>query len=257
MSTSIIAPRPRGAPGQPFGGRQRDDRQHDGDDGEAQRLRVAARHLRERVDGERQRLGLAGNVRDEGDRRAELAQPARERQQRSGDDARHGKRQRDGSEYPEARAAERPRRDFEPLVDGFDRQPDRAHHQREAHQRRRERRAGPAEREHDPEPFVEQAPDGAALAEEHQQRKADDHRRQHERKVDDRIDHRLPGKRVARQSIGDGDRDRQAAENADHGHPEAQRQDSDLVRAETRHRLSRRPRSRISPRSARAGAERR
>ena len=55
---------------------------------QAQRLRVAARHLRERVDGERQRLRLAGNVGDERDGRAELAQGAREREQRAGDDAR-------------------------------------------------------------------------------------------------------------------------------------------------------------------------
>ena len=37
---------------------ERDDRQHDRDDAEAQRLRIAARHLGESVDRQRQRLGL-------------------------------------------------------------------------------------------------------------------------------------------------------------------------------------------------------
>ena len=52
------------------------------------RLAFAARNLRERVDGQRQRLRFARDVGHEGDRRAEFAQPARERQQRSGDDPR-------------------------------------------------------------------------------------------------------------------------------------------------------------------------
>ena len=59
MSTSIIALRLRGAAGEPFRRRERDDRQHDRDDAEAQRLRIAAGHLRERVDRQRQRLRLA------------------------------------------------------------------------------------------------------------------------------------------------------------------------------------------------------
>ncbi len=47
----------------------------------------------------------------------------------------------------EARAAQRSRRDLEPPVDGRDRQADRADHERKAHDGGGQRRAGPAERE--------------------------------------------------------------------------------------------------------------
>ena len=49
---------------------------------------VAARRLRQRVDGERQRLRLARDVRDERDRGAELAEGLGEAEDRAGEDAR-------------------------------------------------------------------------------------------------------------------------------------------------------------------------
>src|SRR6185295_12764759 len=64
MSMSIIALRPRGAASEPFGCRQRDDRQNDGDDAQPQRLGVAAGNLGERINRQRQGLGLAGDVRN-------------------------------------------------------------------------------------------------------------------------------------------------------------------------------------------------
>src|SRR6185369_972369 len=59
-SNSSIAARGarRGAPHQDFGGHQRGERQEDRQDAEAQRLGIAARHLRERIDREREGLGL-------------------------------------------------------------------------------------------------------------------------------------------------------------------------------------------------------
>src|SRR5262245_375298 len=61
------------APQQELGGHQRDQRQHDGEDAEAQGLRVAAGHLREGVDRERQRLGLSRNIGHERDGGTEFA----------------------------------------------------------------------------------------------------------------------------------------------------------------------------------------
>ena len=61
---------------------------------------VAARHLREGVDGGRQGLRLAGDVGDEGDGGAELAHRLGEAQDQPGDDARQRQRQGDGEEHP-------------------------------------------------------------------------------------------------------------------------------------------------------------
>ena len=57
----------------------------------------------QRVDRGRQGLRLAGDVRDEGDRRAELAERAREGQDHAGEDARQDQRQRDRQRTPRAR----------------------------------------------------------------------------------------------------------------------------------------------------------
>ena len=132
---------------------------------------------------------------------------------------------------------------FATLIDGFDGQPDRADHQREAHERGGERRARPPERKHDPEPVVEQAPDGAALSEQHQKRKAYDDGRQHEGQIDDRIDERLSRKGKACQSVRDEYRDRQTAQDAYDSDAKAERQNSNFVSAESRHRLLRRAES--------------
>src|SRR5690348_3246519 len=74
-NSSIEARHARGRPPQQeLGSHERREREHDRENAKAQRLRVAARYLGERVDRQRQRLGLARDVRDERDRRAELAE---------------------------------------------------------------------------------------------------------------------------------------------------------------------------------------
>src|SRR5437762_9982435 len=140
---------------QPFGGDQRADRQQYRDRAEPQRLGVPTGGLHERVDRERKRLGFSRNVRDERDRGYKLAQTARKRKQHAGDDAWKRERQRDGNEHPGTRAAERACDGLEALVDRRDRQPNRAHHQRKAHDRRRECGPRPPKREDEPEPMLE------------------------------------------------------------------------------------------------------
>src|SRR5690348_8380315 len=54
-----------GALDQPLGDEQRRQRNRDRDERQAERRRIAARHLYQRVDQGRQRLRLAGDVRDE------------------------------------------------------------------------------------------------------------------------------------------------------------------------------------------------
>src|SRR5690349_15752333 len=76
-STSSIGG-PAMATNHPLGKSERGERHQHRDDREAQCLRVAVRHLGRGVDRERQRARLAGNVGDEGYRRAELSQRARE-----------------------------------------------------------------------------------------------------------------------------------------------------------------------------------
>ena len=58
-----------------------------------------------------------------------------------------------------------PRRRLQAPVDRLDREADRPHHQREAHDGAGERRAGPAEGEDDAEGLVEQGADRPAPAE--------------------------------------------------------------------------------------------
>ena len=104
-----------------------------------------------RVDRGRQCLRLAGDVRDEGDRRAEFAEGAGERQHHAGEDAGQDSG-RVTSGKPRRAAPSVPAASSRPPVDRVERQPDRAHHQRKAHDGAGERRAGPAEREDDAEP---------------------------------------------------------------------------------------------------------
>src|SRR5215831_12410751 len=72
---------------QKIGGKQRNQRQRDRNEREAQRADVAARGLGQRVDRRRDGPRLARNVRYERDRRAELAEAAGKRQHHTGDDA--------------------------------------------------------------------------------------------------------------------------------------------------------------------------
>src|ERR1043166_3145253 len=75
-TTSILLPvQPRaGAAREPFGGNERDQRDHDRDDHEACGRRIGAGDLRIGVDRGRDGLRLARNVRHERDGGAELAE---------------------------------------------------------------------------------------------------------------------------------------------------------------------------------------
>src|SRR5665213_1487496 len=120
MSMSIIGRPVLASRREPLGGHQRQDRQNHGDKAQPQRLRVGAGYLRERVDRQRKRFGLARNVGHERDRRAEFTQATSERKQHTGDDARQREWQSDRREHPRARGPERPRRRLEARVDGVD-----------------------------------------------------------------------------------------------------------------------------------------
>ena len=101
----------------------------------------------------------------------------------AGDEARQRERQRDGQEHPGAVRPERRGGVFQAAVDGFDREPDRPHHQGKAHDPAGQRRAGPAEREHDAEMIGEEHADRPAAAERDQQQIAGHDRRQHQRQM--------------------------------------------------------------------------
>src|SRR5437763_16305650 len=81
---------PRGALDQRLGGEQCQHRNRDRDERQPQCREIAARHLDEHVDRRRQCLGLAGNVRDKGDRRAEFAECPGKGPDHAGEDARKG-----------------------------------------------------------------------------------------------------------------------------------------------------------------------
>src|SRR5436190_6074885 len=143
ISVSVIAH--AGAPREPLRRNQRRERDHDGDDDKAGRGGIAVRDLREGVDRSRQRLRLAGNVGDEGDGGAELAERLGEAQHHAGDDAGQCERQRDGEKDPRPAGAKRGGGVLQPAVDGLERQPDGAHEQRKSHYAAGERGSGPPE----------------------------------------------------------------------------------------------------------------
>src|SRR4051794_29597056 len=130
-ATSIIS-MPEGAAGgaldDPLRQKQRRRRDRDRDQGETQRADLAAGNLRQRIDRGRQGLCLAGDVRDEGDRRAELAERAGKGQDHPRKDPRKDQRQGHGQEYPDRAGAQRAGGVFEAAVHRVERQPDRAHH---------------------------------------------------------------------------------------------------------------------------------
>src|ERR1051325_1759578 len=142
-----------GAPREPFGEDQRDQRDDDRDDDQPSGRRVRVGDLRVGIDRGRDGLRFARNVRHEGDRGAELAQRLGKAQHHAGDDAGKRERQRHGREHENAIGAEGGGGGFELRVDGLEREPYRAHQQRKAHHAAGERRTGPAEREHDAEPL--------------------------------------------------------------------------------------------------------
>src|SRR3546814_8985410 len=79
--------------------------------------RFAARHLQRRVNGERQRARFARDVRDKGDRRAELADRARETENERREHAGERKRQADRAKGVPAPRAQGPRRALQSPVD--------------------------------------------------------------------------------------------------------------------------------------------
>ena len=139
---------------------QRDQRNDDRDDDEPQRGRIAARHLRERVDRRRDGLRLARNVGDEGDRGAEFAERAGEASTMPAMMPGSASGSVTVANTPRPVGAERRGGVLQPAVDRLDRQPDRPHHQRKRHDAAGQRRAGPAEREDDAESPPRNAPTG-------------------------------------------------------------------------------------------------
>src|ERR1044072_756706 len=158
-----------GAPREPFGKNQCDERDDDRDDDKPPGCRVRVGNLSVGIDRGRDGLCFARNVRDKRDRGAELAEGLGETQHHAGNDAGKRERQCHGGEHQKSVCAERPSRVLELRVDGLDREPDRPYQQGKAHHAAGQRRAGPAEREHDAEPISEKGADHAAPAEPDQQ----------------------------------------------------------------------------------------
>src|SRR3546814_18162765 len=125
------------------------------------------------------------DVRDKGDRRAELADRARETENERREHAGERKRQADRAKGVPTPRAQGPRRALQSPVDPLDRQPHRAPHQRQRHARGGERGAGPAEHQSHAEPAFETAADGAARAEGDQQQTAGEDGREEERRKGD------------------------------------------------------------------------
>ena len=127
---------------------------------------------------------------------------------------------RHGGKHPPRRGAERARGLLQPAVDRLDRQPDRAHQQRKRHHAAGQRRAGPAEREHDAEMIGEPRADQPAPAERQQQQIAGHDRRQHQRQMHQRIDHRFAPEITPRQQPRQRDAERRRHQRRDHGDPQ-------------------------------------
>src|SRR5882672_581616 len=89
----------RSAAHQDFRNVQRGKRQKHRYEAQSHRRLVARRRLRKGIDRERQGARLAGNVRHEGDGRAEFTEAAREGEQHAGDEARKSQGQRHGEKY--------------------------------------------------------------------------------------------------------------------------------------------------------------
>src|SRR5882672_10274159 len=250
---SIFAGHPARCPAhQDLGHIEGRQRQQHRDHAQAQRRGVPGRSLGVGVDRERQGARLARNVRDEGDGRSELAETARERKQNASDDAGKREWQCDGEKNTDPARPERARRGLELAVYRLEGKPDRAHHQWEAHDARRERGAGPAESDHDAEPLIENLANRSAAAEEQQEKKPNDDRRQHQREVHGYVKKRLARKADARQNVGDGDGQGQADEHAPEGDAQAEPENLGLLRGDTHWNWEiglRLPRTRISGKS--------
>ena len=150
--------------------------------------------MRQSIDRGRQRLRLAGNVRNEGDGRAKLAHGSREREDHARDNAGRDQRQRHGEKDPERARAERSGGRFQLRIDRLGGQPDRAHHEREPHDGAGKRRARPAKRKDNAEILIQKGSDGAFPPEGEEQEIAGHDRRHDERKMHDPVDSAFPQK---------------------------------------------------------------
>src|SRR5208337_2118462 len=164
----------------------------------------------------------AWNVRHEGDGRAELPERLGEAEHHASNQPRQCERQGDREKNPQAVRAERRSRVLELAVDRLDGEPQRAHQQGKAHDPACERRAGPAEREHDAEMIGEERTDWPAPPERDQEQIAGDHRREHQRQMNETVEQRLAPKVSARQQEGKGKPERQRHRGGDQSDLERQ-----------------------------------
>ena len=180
-------------PGEPDDQHRDDDQQH-----ERQRDRGVGVGLALEVDLQRQRAGPALEAAGEGDRRAELAQRAGERQHRARDQPGQHQRQRDPAEHRRRAGAERRGHDLVALTRRCA-APPRAtdDEERQRHERLRHHHRDRRERDLDAE-RVERSTEQPAPAEGVEQREPADDRRQHQRQQHQRPQHaRARGSRGA------------------------------------------------------------
>src|ERR1700730_4568825 len=208
-STSLSVKAHAGTPGQPLRGDQRCKRDEDCHQDKPSGGGITAGRLGECVDGRRDRLRLSRNVGDERDGRSKLAECLGEAEHHACDQSGKREWQRDAEEYPQTVGTEGRSRIFELAVDRLDREPQRTHQQGKAHDPAGERRSGPAEREHEAEIVGEECADGPAPPERDEEEITGDHRRQHERQVDEPVEQRLAVEMLARKQPCDGKPERE------------------------------------------------
>ena len=199
------------------------------------RRSFAAGDLQQGVDRGGDGLRFAGNIGNERYRRAEFAERPRKAHHCTGNDARQRQRQGNGCEDPEAIGPECRRRVLEPAVDRFQRQPDRADHQRKAHDAAGERRAGPAEREDDAEMRFQERADRPTASERNEQQVAGNDGRQHQRQVYDAVQQRFPPELLAGEQPADRDAERQCEQRGDDGDSQRQFDRGPFGRREVEH----------------------
>jgi hypothetical protein len=206
-----------------FGGDERGQGQRQGDDGEPEGGDIAVRLLGQGVDRDRDRAGLTGDIADEDDGGAELAQAAGEGEHTAHQYARQGEWHGDGEEDAQWAGAQGARGSLQLAVHGLQREPDGLDHQGKAHDRRRQGRTLPGEDQGDAQMVMEPGPRRAAPPEEQQQPIADHHRRHDQRQMHQAFEQGLARKPPPREQPGDRDAEGQAGGDADQGHAQAER----------------------------------
>src|SRR5438477_9359765 len=176
---------------------ERDRDRHD----EQRHRRAILAELHQVVDRRREHGRAAGNVAGHEDGGAELAEGARERDYRAGDDPARGERQRDREEDARLRRAERPCDLFISAADLLERDARGANEKREGHHRHRQRYGAPGEDDVDSDPMQRRAEESAA-AEELEKDEPCRNRRHHQRQRHERLHERLSAPRSPRQQPG-------------------------------------------------------